>query len=201
VRRLRHPRRSRARLRLRGRRGWLLAALAAGAVALHNSLGVLLAIMALLVFLDAAIPVPGELWSLADERFVRLVRKRAATDRLRRLRRLGPERLDVIDDRAGWAATAPRRALGVGPIAIDSITGTVEDAKAAAFDRRFRPDWTCSGRWQRMWVAHAHGEPLPPVSVYRVGERHVLRDGHHRVSVARDHGWTAIEADVVELVR
>lgn len=175
--------------------------LVAGAVALHDSLGVLLAIMALLVFLDAAIPVPGELWSLADERFVRLVRRRAAADRLRRLRRLGPERLDVLDDRSGWAATAPRHALGVEPIAIDSITATVEHAKAVAFDRRFRPDWTCSGRWQRIWVVHAHGEPLPPVSVYRVGERHVLRDGHHRVSVARDHGWSAIEAEIVELRR
>ena len=198
---LAYPGRLRARLRLRGRRGWLLAALVAGAIALHDSLGVLLAIMALLVFLDAAIPVPGELWSVADERFVRLVRKRETRDRLRRLRRLPPERLDVLDDRAGWAATVPRRALGVESIAIDSITGTVEHAKAATFDRRFRPDRTCTGRWQRMWVAHAHGEPLPPVSVYRVDGGHVLRDGHHRVSVARDHGWSAIEADVVELRR
>jgi len=179
----------------------VLAALVAGAVALHNALGVLLAIMALLVFLDAAIPVPGELWSLAEERFARLVRKRETSDRLRRLRRIGPERLDVLDDSAGWPATAPRRALGVESIAIESITATVEHAKAAAFDRRFRPDRTCSGRWQRMWVAHAQGEPLPLISVYRVGDGHVLRDGQHRVSVAGDHGWSTIEADVVELRR
>jgi hypothetical protein len=40
---------------------------------------------------------------------------------------------------------------------------------------------------------------MPPISVYRVGEEHVVRDGHHRVSVARDLGLGAIDADVVEL--
>jgi hypothetical protein len=192
---------SRTRLRLRGWRGWLVLALAVGAIALRDSLGVLLGIMALLLFLDAAIPVPGELWSLADDRFRRLARRRASAERMRRLRGLAPERLDVLDDSAGWASTAPRRALGVEPIAIDSITGTVEDVKAAGFDRRFRPDWSCSGRWQHMWVVHAKGEPLPPISVYRFGGSFILRDGHHRVSVARDHGLSEIEAEVVELHR
>ena len=48
-------------------------------------------------------------------------------------------------------------------------------------------------------MAEARGLELPPVSVYRIGGRHILRDGHHRVSVARDHGRTEVEADVVEL--
>ena len=48
-------------------------------------------------------------------------------------------------------------------------------------------------------MAQARGLDLPPVAVYRIGERHVLRDGHHRVSVALDHGRHEIEADVVEL--
>ena len=48
-------------------------------------------------------------------------------------------------------------------------------------------------------MAQARGLDLPPVAVYRIGERHVLRDGHHRVSVALDQGRDEIEADVVEL--
>jgi hypothetical protein len=41
---------------------------------------------------------------------------------------------------------------------------------------------------------------MPPISVYRVGDRHFVRDGHHRVSVARALGAEAIEAHVVELI-
>jgi hypothetical protein len=191
--------RARARFRLRGHRGWLLALFVAGAIALYDTLGVLLAIMALLVFVDAIVPVPGERWTQADDRFRQVVRRRRRGSWLRRVRGLDPERLEVLDDRAGWASTAPRRALGVEAIPIESITGTVEDAKAADFDGSFRPDWSCGGRWHRMWLAQLDGVTLPPISVYRVDGRHIVRDGHHRVSVARDHGWSAIEADVVEL--
>jgi hypothetical protein len=173
------------RFRLHGRRTWLLVLLVAGAVALRDSAGVLLAIMALLVLVDAAVPAPGRREALADERFRRLARKRGRH----------PDRLDVFDDRAGWA----RRELGVESIPIESITGTVEHAKAAAFDRRFRPHPSCGGRWQRIWLAELDGISLPPIAVYRVGGRHVVRDGHHRVSAARDHGWSAIDAEVVEL--
>ena len=120
---------SRARHRLRGKRAWLLALFVAGAIALRDSAGVLLAIMALLVLLDAAVPVPGDRWAQADERFRLLCRRRRRGARMRRLRNLGPERLDVLDDRTGWAATAPRRAVGVESIPLDSITGTVEDVQ------------------------------------------------------------------------
>jgi hypothetical protein len=50
-------------------------------------------------------------------------------------------------------------------------------------------------------MAFARGDAMPPVAVYRVGSDHVVRDGHHRISVARDHGVPAIDADVVELRR
>jgi hypothetical protein len=192
---------TRPRLRLRGRRVWLLALFVVAAIVLRDSVGVLLAIMAMLVLVDAAIPVPGEPWMQADDRFRQLVRRRRAACRMRRLRGQGPERLDVLDDRTGWASSASRRALGVESIPIDSITGTVEDTKAADFDGRFRPSWSSSRRWQRVWLAHVEGKELPPISVYRVEGRHIVRDGHHRVSVARDHGRPAIDAEVVELRR
>ena len=43
------------------------------------------------------------------------------------------------------------------------------------------------------------GTELPPISVYRVGAEHDVRDGHHRVSVARALGDVLIEAEVVIL--
>jgi hypothetical protein len=43
------------------------------------------------------------------------------------------------------------------------------------------------------------GGALPPISVYRLGERHFVRDGHHRVSVAHSLGMAAIDAEVTDL--
>jgi hypothetical protein len=150
--------------------------------------GVLLVIAAVFVVLDAVLPVPRRPEAEAEERFARVARGR----------RRGAD-LDLVDDATGPAAAAERRSLGVLLIPIDSITGTTEASKARLFDRGFRPDRSCAARWKSLWMAEARGLDLPPVSVYRIGGRHVLRDGHHRVSVARDHGRAEIEADVIEL--
>ena len=50
-------------------------------------------------------------------------------------------------------------------------------------------------------MAARRGAPLPPISVYRLGDRHYVDDGHHRVSVARALGMAAIDAEVTELGR
>src|SRR4051794_25705990 len=164
---------------------------AAAAVA-GGALGVLLAILAAMLLLDAALPMPGRSWTEADDRFWRQVHARSAAARRRRLRGRPPERLDVVDD----GRATGRRALGVQAIAIDSITGTVERAKAREVDGRFRPDRSVHPRWRGVWLAAVRGAELPPVSVYRVGDRHVVRDGHHRISVAREQGATTIDAEV-----
>jgi hypothetical protein len=41
---------------------------------------------------------------------------------------------------------------------------------------------------------------MPPIDVYRIGELHFVKDGHHRVSVARELGHEVIEAYVTEVV-
>jgi hypothetical protein len=40
---------------------------------------------------------------------------------------------------------------------------------------------------------------MPPVSLYRIGDLHFVRDGHHRVSVARSLGREDIDAYVTEV--
>jgi hypothetical protein len=182
-----------------GTRAPLAVALAAGAAVAGGTGAVLLGLMALMLLLDAVVPVPGATRGEADARFRAAVRERRRRERGRRLRRRPPDRLDVLDDAAGWAATAGRRALGVQAIPIDSVTGTLEPFKARTFDRAFRPEPSAAEHWKRLWLAQAHGASLPPISVYRVDGRHVVRDGHHRVSVARAHGLAKIEAEVVEL--
>jgi hypothetical protein len=69
------------------------------------------------------------------------------------------------------------------------------------FDRQFRPTTArVRARWERIANAMRRGETLPPISVYRIGDVHFVRDGHHRVSVARALGRSEIEAYVVEVV-
>jgi|SRR5215210_490374 len=89
--------------------------------------------------------------------------------------------------------------LGVEVIPLDSIVGTV-DRRRGEFDRSFRP--TTPGvreRWENIAQARRRGAALPPIDVYRVGDLHFVKDGHHRVSVARALGDTDIEANVRQI--
>jgi hypothetical protein len=45
-------------------------------------------------------------------------------------------------------------------------------------------------------MAMYEGLALPPIDVILVGEQYFVRDGHHRVSVARSLGQVEIEANV-----
>jgi hypothetical protein len=54
-------------------------------------------------------------------------------------------------------------------------------------------------RWQRINTAQRKGEAMPPIDVYRIGELHFVKDGHHRVSVARALGHKDINAYVTEV--
>jgi hypothetical protein len=121
-------------------------------------------------------------------------------DRLARERRRNPSRCAYLPEDTGPAATAERRRLGVQPIEVCSIVGTVDAHKAEAFDAEFRPPPYGRVRWSQMCHAVQAGSELPPISVYRFEGRHYVRDGHHRVSVARALGTADIDADVTELV-
>jgi hypothetical protein len=90
------------------------------------------------------------------------------------------------------------RDLGVQVIPLDSIVGTVDRGRGE-FDRDFRPSADVRARWERIAAARRRGEAMPPIDVYRVGDLHFVKDGHHRVSVARAHGATDIDARVREV--
>jgi hypothetical protein len=88
--------------------------------------------------------------------------------------------------------------LGLQTVTLDSIVGSVD--RTRDFDRDFRPTTPrVRSRWQRIAEAQRRGESLPPVSLYRIGDLHFVRDGHHRVSVARSLGRTEIDAYVTEV--
>lgn len=88
--------------------------------------------------------------------------------------------------------------LGTKLIPLDAIVGSVD--KVRDFDRRFRPTSTRSRqRWERLSRASRTGEEIPPIEVYQVGDYYFVRDGHHRVSVARSLGLDVIEARVTAI--
>ena len=121
-------------------------------------------------------------------------------DRLQRERRRRPSGCAYLPEDYGPAATAERRRLGVQPVEVTSIVGTVDPHKAEAFDAEFRPPPYGRQRWSQMCHAVQAGAALPPISVYRYQGRHYVRDGHHRVSVARALGQADIDAEVTDLV-
>ena len=92
------------------------------------------------------------------------------------------------------------RMLGTGSHLIDAerAFARVTRARRRAALLRLIRHYTgiARGRWQRVWLAEERGTSLPPVSVVAVGEDYVLRDGHHRVSVARARGALTIDAMV-----
>jgi hypothetical protein len=181
-----------------------LLAVAAGVIG--GLLGVLIAFLAGLIlldrFLDWLLDRAGMGTLEAEHAFRRLSHERTRASIERRLRHLPPDRDDLahLAEDSGRLAVAGRRPIGLVPIAISSIVGTVDEQKAATFDRCFRPPGFSRGRWTLMYRAARRGARLPPISAYRVGEQHYLRDGHHRVSVARALGADSIDAHVIELV-
>jgi hypothetical protein len=86
---------------------------------------------------------------------------------------------------------------GLQHVPLDKIIGS--EGRYADFDRRFLPrrDQT-SGRWQSVDVAHYAAIPLPPVDLYKIGDVYFVKDGNHRVSVARERGLAEIDAYVTE---
>jgi hypothetical protein len=178
----------------------ILASVAGATALLRAPLAALIAAFAAVALLiDWIFPVTGFLRVDSRHAFQRLVwqrRREALGQRIRR--RHEHNHLEVLAEQL--ARTAGRRDLGIQPIPLESIIGTVEPEKAVAFDRAFRPPSWSRGRWELMWIACRRGDPMPPISVYHLQGRHFVIDGHHRVSVARSLNATSIDADVIALL-
>jgi nucleotide-binding universal stress UspA family protein len=54
-------------------------------------------------------------------------------------------------------------------------------------------------RWASVKAAMEEGLGLPPIEVYNVGEVYFVIDGNHRVSIARQQGFSSIQARVIEV--
>src|SRR3954451_6343950 len=136
----------------------------------------------------------------AQNDFTRARRQRALARLAQRVRR-EPREVTLIlpfDEVVEALGHTGERALGLQSIPLDSIVGSV--GRTREFDRSFRPTSSRTRpRWERIAGAQPRGKEMSPLSGYRIGDLHFVRDGHHRVSVARAQGRPDIDAYVTEV--
>jgi nucleotide-binding universal stress UspA family protein len=84
-------------------------------------------------------------------------------------------------------------------ISLDAIIGSV--GRYHDFTRKYLPKGTIDQkRWARVKASSESQAGLPPIDVYKIGEVYFVKDGNHRVSVARQMGNETIQAYVTEVV-
>jgi len=83
-------------------------------------------------------------------------------------------------------------------IPIKSIVGSV--GRYRDFNRGFLPrKGIRSERWARVKMAMSGLRGVPPIEVYQIGEAYFVKDGNHRVSVAKEMGFSHFQAYVTEV--
>ncbi len=128
----------------------------------------------------------------AHERFERAQRRAHIQQLWARITRRSRSLLDLNRIRC---SAADRHYIGLELAPIDSIRGS--EGRCRDFDRDFLPlQPQLAQRWVSVYVAVTQGLPMPPVVLIRAGDVYFVRDGHHRISVARVQGRQEIEAEV-----
>lgn len=89
---------------------------------------------------------------------------------------------------------------GLQDIPVKNIVGST--GRYEDFTRHFLPrssDRRDKERWRNIYTLAVTGKGFPPIDVYKIDQVYFVKDGNHRVSVARDLGWETIQAHVTEL--
>jgi hypothetical protein len=104
---------------------------------------------------------------------------------------------DFDEDTAGLGMLA-RSFSGTHPIPVSQVIGSV----GRAFELRpnFMPILTPHGsyRFCQIRALMEKGKSLPPVELYKLGNRYYVLDGHRRVAAARNLGQVDIDAVITE---
>lgn len=107
-------------------------------------------------------------------------------------------RLRDLDETLAQASIHGSSYAGLQTVDLDLIQGT--QGKQADFDICFHPlKETSLQRWLNIALERLRGRELPPVDLVEAGGIYYVRDGHHRISVARSLGQAFIEAEVIRM--
>lgn len=105
-------------------------------------------------------------------------------------------RLQDLTRVARNAKRQPSAHSGIVNVPLDRIIGS--EGRTDDFDSAFNPLKSHNrDRWIGIAAARRQGIALPPVELIRVGDEYFVRDGNHRVSVAKAAGQAEIEAQVL----
>lgn len=86
---------------------------------------------------------------------------------------------------------------GMQSVPVGAIIGSV--GRYNDFDNEFLPLRRQSKeRWRRINTAYHTDTPLPAVQLYKMGDAYFVKDGNHRVSVAKKRGIAYLDAEVIE---
>ena len=142
-------------------------------------------------------PTPASLSSQTDEDFNR-ARNKALINEIQHI--LKPDEAALISFTDIKRILKPKNEVykGMQVIPINLIVGS--EGRYKDFDNHFFPKSRfLKNRWEHVDMAHIQDVPLPPISLYEAGGLYFVRDGNHRVSVAKARGVENIDADVVSL--
>ncbi|GAB1456710.1 hypothetical protein MASR2M48_20180 [Spirochaetota bacterium] len=110
----------------------------------------------------------------------------------------GKRRLLALDEVRSILKIRGEEYQGVKAVALELIIGS--EGRYRDFARGFLPrHGYLKDRWVRIDSAHYHDIILPPIRLYELGGVYFVRDGNHRVSVAKLQGALYIDAEVVSL--
>lgn len=88
--------------------------------------------------------------------------------------------------------------IGLQQVAVEKIVGSW--GRYRDFDRAFLPKQVkTKERWVSIDIAHQKMVILPPVELFKMGDVYFVKDGNHRVSVARERGQLYMDAYVTEI--
>jgi len=126
------------------------------------------------------------------------VRSKAFWDEMLRLLRGKPAELLSFDDVKARLRLHEESYKGIQDVPLEQIVGSV--GRYRDFTRTFLPRTSgMKDRWSRVYAQANSMEGLPPIELYKVGDVYFVRDGNHRVSVARELNARTIQAHVTEL--
>jgi hypothetical protein len=135
---------------------------------------------------------------LARQQFLAARRRATFSGWLARFRGRPNQMLPLEEVRRRMSIRGQRH-LGLQTVPIDHIIGS--EGRYTDFDRRFLPlNEAVKQRWTGVGKAWLQDIELPPIDLYKIGEIYFVRDGNHRVSVARQYGQDYIDAIVTEIV-
>lgn len=128
----------------------------------------------------------------------RLARREASFARVSAFVKGKRERLQSLAEVLKPVRLQSETYVGVRPIEIDRIAGS--ESHAEEFSKSFLPLRSyLKDRWSSVNEAFRRDGTLPAIRVFELNGRYYVRDGRHRVSVARFHGAEYIDAEIVKI--